>query len=63
MRVLMFDILHWFQIGQAALGKVNPHVHVEYEWQLRQEEIDESDDDLDEKVRHRMCNTDVIIFV
>ncbi|XP_032874877.1 arf-GAP with SH3 domain, ANK repeat and PH domain-containing protein 1 isoform X1 [Amblyraja radiata] len=36
-------------IGQAALGKVNPHVHVEYEWQLRQEEIDESDDDLDEK--------------
>ncbi|XP_069776608.1 arf-GAP with SH3 domain, ANK repeat and PH domain-containing protein 1-like isoform X4 [Narcine bancroftii] len=36
-------------ISQAALGKVNPHVHVEYEWQLRQEEIDESDDDLDEK--------------
>uniref|UniRef100_UPI00398E5088 arf-GAP with SH3 domain, ANK repeat and PH domain-containing protein 1-like isoform X4 n=1 Tax=Pristiophorus japonicus TaxID=55135 RepID=UPI00398E5088 len=36
-------------ISQAALGKINPHVHVEYEWQLRQEEIDESDDDLDEK--------------
>ncbi|XP_043545283.1 arf-GAP with SH3 domain, ANK repeat and PH domain-containing protein 1-like [Chiloscyllium plagiosum] len=36
-------------ISQAALGKVNPHVHVEYEWQLRQEEIDESDDDLDVK--------------
>ncbi|XP_067888778.1 arf-GAP with SH3 domain, ANK repeat and PH domain-containing protein 1-like [Heterodontus francisci] len=36
-------------ISQAALGKINPHVHVEYEWQLRQEEIDESDDDLDVK--------------
>lgn len=29
---------------------MNPHVHVEYEWNLRQEEIDESDDDLDDKV-------------
>uniref|UniRef100_A0A4W3JA71 ArfGAP with SH3 domain, ankyrin repeat and PH domain 1a n=1 Tax=Callorhinchus milii TaxID=7868 RepID=A0A4W3JA71_CALMI len=37
-------------LNQAALGKINPHIHVEYEWQLRQEEIDESDDDLDEKV-------------
>uniref|UniRef100_A0A4W3JA56 ArfGAP with SH3 domain, ankyrin repeat and PH domain 1a n=1 Tax=Callorhinchus milii TaxID=7868 RepID=A0A4W3JA56_CALMI len=36
-------------LNQAALGKINPHIHVEYEWQLRQEEIDESDDDLDEK--------------
>uniref|UniRef100_A0A9J7YEM7 ArfGAP with SH3 domain, ankyrin repeat and PH domain 1a n=1 Tax=Cyprinus carpio carpio TaxID=630221 RepID=A0A9J7YEM7_CYPCA len=27
----------------------NPHVHVEYEWNLRLEEIDESDDDLDDK--------------
>ncbi|XP_048451719.1 arf-GAP with SH3 domain, ANK repeat and PH domain-containing protein 1-like isoform X2 [Rhincodon typus] len=36
-------------ISQATLGKINPHVHVEYEWQLRQEEIDESDDDLDVK--------------
>ncbi|XP_059501954.1 arf-GAP with SH3 domain, ANK repeat and PH domain-containing protein 1-like isoform X4 [Stegostoma tigrinum] len=36
-------------ISQASLGKINPHVHVEYEWQLRQEEIDESDDDLDVK--------------
>uniref|UniRef100_A0AAZ3P3X2 ArfGAP with SH3 domain, ankyrin repeat and PH domain 1b n=1 Tax=Oncorhynchus tshawytscha TaxID=74940 RepID=A0AAZ3P3X2_ONCTS len=28
-------------------GKFNAHVHVEYEWNLRLEEIDESDDDLD----------------
>ncbi|KAG5851114.1 hypothetical protein ANANG_G00089590 [Anguilla anguilla] len=34
---------------QAANGKFNPHVHVEYDWCLRLEEIDESDDDLDDK--------------
>uniref|UniRef100_A0A8C0EZC5 ArfGAP with SH3 domain, ankyrin repeat and PH domain 1 n=1 Tax=Bubo bubo TaxID=30461 RepID=A0A8C0EZC5_BUBBB len=42
---------HFFQLSQAKSGKLNPHVHVEYEWNLRQEEIDESDDDLDDKVR------------
>lgn len=35
---------------QAAEGKFNPHIHVEYEWSLRLEEMDESDDDLDDKV-------------
>uniref|UniRef100_A0A8C4EAD8 ArfGAP with SH3 domain, ankyrin repeat and PH domain 1b n=1 Tax=Dicentrarchus labrax TaxID=13489 RepID=A0A8C4EAD8_DICLA len=41
---------------QAAEGKFNPHIHVEYEWSLRLEEMDESDDDLDDKVRteHRV---------
>uniref|UniRef100_A0AAR2IWV7 ArfGAP with SH3 domain, ankyrin repeat and PH domain 1b n=1 Tax=Pygocentrus nattereri TaxID=42514 RepID=A0AAR2IWV7_PYGNA len=34
---------------EAAAGKFNPHVHVEYDWNLRLEEIDESDDDLDDK--------------
>uniref|UniRef100_A0A3B3TAQ1 ArfGAP with SH3 domain, ankyrin repeat and PH domain 1a n=2 Tax=Paramormyrops kingsleyae TaxID=1676925 RepID=A0A3B3TAQ1_9TELE len=34
---------------QAGAGKFNPHVHVEYEWNLRMEEMDESDDDLDDK--------------
>ncbi|XP_038859582.1 arf-GAP with SH3 domain, ANK repeat and PH domain-containing protein 1a isoform X3 [Salvelinus namaycush] len=38
---------HWLM--EAAEGKFNPHVHVEYEWNLRLEEIDESDDDLDDK--------------
>lgn len=28
-------------------------MHVEYEWNLRQEEMDESDDDLDDKVSAR----------
>lgn len=36
-------------LSQAKCGKLNPHVHVEYEWNLRQEEMDESDDDLDDK--------------
>uniref|UniRef100_A0A6Q2ZE24 ArfGAP with SH3 domain, ankyrin repeat and PH domain 1b n=1 Tax=Esox lucius TaxID=8010 RepID=A0A6Q2ZE24_ESOLU len=34
---------------EAAAGRFNPHVHVEYDWNLRLEEIDESDDDLDDK--------------
>uniref|UniRef100_A0A4W5N655 ArfGAP with SH3 domain, ankyrin repeat and PH domain 1 n=1 Tax=Hucho hucho TaxID=62062 RepID=A0A4W5N655_9TELE len=34
---------------QAAAGKFYPHIHVEYEWSLRLDEIDESDDDLDDK--------------
>ncbi|KAG9283498.1 arf-GAP with SH3 domain, ANK repeat and PH domain-containing protein 1 isoform X6 [Astyanax mexicanus] len=34
---------------QATEGKFNPKVHVEYEWNLRLEEMDESDDDLDDK--------------
>lgn len=38
------------QLLEAAAGRFNPHVHVEYEWNLRLEEIDESDDDLDDKV-------------
>ncbi|XP_056594104.1 arf-GAP with SH3 domain, ANK repeat and PH domain-containing protein 1 isoform X4 [Triplophysa dalaica] len=36
-------------LAQAAAGKFNPKVHVEYEWNLRLEELDESDDDLDDK--------------
>uniref|UniRef100_A0A8C5H4S8 ArfGAP with SH3 domain, ankyrin repeat and PH domain 1b n=1 Tax=Gouania willdenowi TaxID=441366 RepID=A0A8C5H4S8_GOUWI len=39
----------WSVLVQAAEGKFNPHIHVEYEWSLRLEEMDESDDDLDDK--------------
>lgn len=38
------------QLVEAAAGRFNPHLNVEYEWNLRLEEIDESDDDLDDKV-------------
>ncbi|XP_071347225.1 arf-GAP with SH3 domain, ANK repeat and PH domain-containing protein 1a isoform X2 [Trachinotus anak] len=34
---------------EAMSGKFNPHVHVEYDWNLRLDELDESDDELDDK--------------
>ncbi|OXB56238.1 hypothetical protein ASZ78_011139 [Callipepla squamata] len=36
---------------QAQNNQFNPHVHVEYEWWLGQDDMYESDDELDEKVR------------
>nr|XP_023695117.1 arf-GAP with SH3 domain, ANK repeat and PH domain-containing protein 2 isoform X1 [Paramormyrops kingsleyae] len=36
-------------LSQALGGKFNAHVHVEYEWRLHHEDLDESDEDLDEK--------------
>lgn len=39
------------QLNQALAGKFNAHVHVEYEWCLQHEDLDESDEDLDEKVK------------
>lgn len=47
---------------QAAEGKFNLKVHVEYDWNLRLEEMDESDDDLDEKVRYFTFHLTLIIF-
>ncbi|XP_064162163.1 arf-GAP with SH3 domain, ANK repeat and PH domain-containing protein 2 [Anguilla rostrata] len=37
-------------IKQAQNNQFNMHVHVEYEWQLRQDDLYESDDDLDDKM-------------
>uniref|UniRef100_A0A8C9TM91 ArfGAP with SH3 domain, ankyrin repeat and PH domain 2a n=1 Tax=Scleropages formosus TaxID=113540 RepID=A0A8C9TM91_SCLFO len=42
---LFFD----WQLSQALAGKFNAHVHVEYEWRLHHEDLDESDEDLEEK--------------
>uniref|UniRef100_A0A8C5Q2V2 ArfGAP with SH3 domain, ankyrin repeat and PH domain 2 n=1 Tax=Leptobrachium leishanense TaxID=445787 RepID=A0A8C5Q2V2_9ANUR len=36
---------------QALTGRFNAHVHVEYEWRLHYMNIDDSDDDVDEKVQ------------
>uniref|UniRef100_G1MSK5 ArfGAP with SH3 domain, ankyrin repeat and PH domain 2 n=1 Tax=Meleagris gallopavo TaxID=9103 RepID=G1MSK5_MELGA len=36
---------------QAQNNQFSPHVHVEYEWWLGQDDMYESDDELDEKVR------------
>lgn len=39
------------QLTQALSGRFNSHVHVEYEWRLLHEDLDESDDDVDEKLQ------------
>lgn len=44
--------MFYSQLNQALAGKFNAHVHVEYEWCLQHEDLDESDEDLDEKVKH-----------
>ncbi|XP_042284332.1 arf-GAP with SH3 domain, ANK repeat and PH domain-containing protein 1a isoform X2 [Thunnus maccoyii] len=36
-------------LAEAVSGRFNPHVHVEYDWNLRLDELDESDDELDDK--------------
>uniref|UniRef100_A0A452QUG6 ArfGAP with SH3 domain, ankyrin repeat and PH domain 2 n=1 Tax=Ursus americanus TaxID=9643 RepID=A0A452QUG6_URSAM len=41
------------QLTQALSGRFNSHVHVEYEWRLLHEDLDESDDDVDEKFPSR----------
>uniref|UniRef100_A0A8D2NGX7 ArfGAP with SH3 domain, ankyrin repeat and PH domain 2 n=1 Tax=Zonotrichia albicollis TaxID=44394 RepID=A0A8D2NGX7_ZONAL len=46
-------------LTQALSGRFNSHVHVEYEWRLLHEDLDESDDDVDEKLQ--VCIN--IIFV
>uniref|UniRef100_A0AAR2L6Q9 Un-named sa1614 n=1 Tax=Pygocentrus nattereri TaxID=42514 RepID=A0AAR2L6Q9_PYGNA len=38
-------------IQQSQNNQFNMHIHVEYEWRLRQDDLYESDDDLDDKVR------------
>lgn len=47
---------------QAAEGKFNPKVHVEYDWNLRLEDMDESDDDLDDKVWYSTPHFALVIF-
>ncbi|XP_034534439.1 arf-GAP with SH3 domain, ANK repeat and PH domain-containing protein 1-like isoform X2 [Notolabrus celidotus] len=34
---------------EAVSGRFNPHVHVDYDWNLRLDDLDESDDELDDK--------------
>uniref|UniRef100_A0AAY4B0C1 ArfGAP with SH3 domain, ankyrin repeat and PH domain 2b n=1 Tax=Denticeps clupeoides TaxID=299321 RepID=A0AAY4B0C1_9TELE len=38
-------------LTQAQTGKFNVHVHVEYEWRLHNDDLDESDEEMEEKVR------------
>ncbi|XP_040848725.1 arf-GAP with SH3 domain, ANK repeat and PH domain-containing protein 2 isoform X3 [Ochotona curzoniae] len=43
-------------LNQALSGRFNSHVHVEYEWRLLHEDLDESDDDMDEKLQQPSPN-------
>ncbi|XP_053141719.1 arf-GAP with SH3 domain, ANK repeat and PH domain-containing protein 2 isoform X7 [Hemicordylus capensis] len=43
-------------LAQALAGRLNSHVHVEYEWRLLHEDLDESDDDVDEKLQQPSPN-------
>lgn len=36
-------------LTQAQTGKFNVHVHVEYEWRLQNEDLDESEDEMEDK--------------
>ncbi|XP_028997686.1 arf-GAP with SH3 domain, ANK repeat and PH domain-containing protein 2b [Betta splendens] len=36
-------------LTQVQTGKFNVHVHVEYEWRLQNEDLDESDEDMEDK--------------
>uniref|UniRef100_A0A803Y3N0 ArfGAP with SH3 domain, ankyrin repeat and PH domain 2 n=1 Tax=Meleagris gallopavo TaxID=9103 RepID=A0A803Y3N0_MELGA len=47
-------------LTQALSGRFNSHVHVEYEWRLLHEDLDESDDDVDEKLQ--VCISTLLIF-
>ncbi|XP_036288427.1 arf-GAP with SH3 domain, ANK repeat and PH domain-containing protein 2 isoform X1 [Pipistrellus kuhlii] len=38
-------------LTQALSGRFNAHVHVEYEWRLLPEDLDESDEDVEEKLQ------------
>ncbi|XP_075873347.1 arf-GAP with SH3 domain, ANK repeat and PH domain-containing protein 2b isoform X2 [Nelusetta ayraudi] len=41
-------------LTQAQSGKFNVHVHVEYEWRLQNEDLDESEDEMEDKpIPHR----------
>uniref|UniRef100_A0A8D0BQY5 ArfGAP with SH3 domain, ankyrin repeat and PH domain 2 n=1 Tax=Salvator merianae TaxID=96440 RepID=A0A8D0BQY5_SALMN len=43
-------------LTQALAGRLNSHVHVEYEWRLFHEDLDESDDEVDEKLQQPSPN-------
>lgn len=46
-----FHVVSFYQLMQALTGRFNSHVHVEYEWRLHHVDLDESDDDVDDKIQ------------
>lgn len=52
-----------WQLTQAQTGKFNVHVHVEYEWCLHNEDLDESDDEMEDKVQSAAFNNAHISYI
>ncbi|XP_034555512.1 arf-GAP with SH3 domain, ANK repeat and PH domain-containing protein 2b [Notolabrus celidotus] len=51
-------------LTQAQTGKFNVHVHVEYEWRLQNEDLDESEDEMEDKpIPNRRDERPVSCFV
>uniref|UniRef100_A0A4W6CIM7 ArfGAP with SH3 domain, ankyrin repeat and PH domain 1a n=1 Tax=Lates calcarifer TaxID=8187 RepID=A0A4W6CIM7_LATCA len=46
---------------ESLSGRFNPHVHVDYDWNLRMDELDESDDELDDKVPPSRVHDDQMV--
>lgn len=49
-RVTACVLLLWEQLLQAQSNQFDHHVHVEYEWRLRHDDIFDSDDEFEDKV-------------
>ncbi|KFO23067.1 hypothetical protein H920_15528 [Fukomys damarensis] len=51
--LIVQETLHRMSIKliQALCGRFNSHVHDELDWRLLQEDLDEGDDDVDEKLQ------------
>jgi len=43
-------VLWDLQLTQAETGKFNVHVHVESDWRLHNDDLDESEDEMEDKV-------------
>uniref|UniRef100_A0AAY4CTF5 ArfGAP with SH3 domain, ankyrin repeat and PH domain 2 n=1 Tax=Denticeps clupeoides TaxID=299321 RepID=A0AAY4CTF5_9TELE len=48
-------------LTQAQTGKFNVHVHVEYEWRLHNDDLDESDEEMEEKPIPQIRRDDPVI--
>lgn len=53
---------YWLQLQQAQSNQFDHHVHVEYEWRLRHDDLYDSDDDFDDRVIVTAVSADLIIL-
>uniref|UniRef100_A0A4W6ELI6 Un-named sa1614 n=1 Tax=Lates calcarifer TaxID=8187 RepID=A0A4W6ELI6_LATCA len=50
-------------LQQAQSNQFDHHVHVEYEWRLRHDDLYDSDDDFDDKLTLQLVGTFLVLFV